>query len=284
MADLRTTPLALARWEIRPRDGSPPVRGDLRALQGPPPRTAVVLCHGFKGFKDWGFFSPLARSLARRGHAVASFNFSRGGIGEDGVDFSALDLFAENTHSRNVEEIGRVIDAVCHTLLPHPPRRLGLFGHSRGGGEAILAAARDPRVDALVTWSAISSVDRWPDDKVAAWERGETVEIPNARTGQAMPMAPSFWRDVRESGDRLDITGAAARVTAPWLIVHGERDESVAVGDAHALFDAAGAAAEMLVVEEASHTFGAAHPFAGSTPELNAAAEATVEWFDRLLE
>lgn len=284
MTDPRTAPLALARWEIRPRDGSPPVRGDLRALRGPAPTTAVVLCHGFKGFKDWGFFPPLARALARRGHAVVSFNFSGSGVGEDGVDFSALDLFAGSTHSRNVEEIGRVIDAVWDELLPRPPRRLGLFGHSRGGGEAVLAAARDPRVDALVTWSAISTVDRWPDDKVTAWERGETVEIPNARTGQAMPMAPSFWRDIRDNRRRLDITGAAARVTAPWLIVHGDRDESVAVGDAHALFDAAGEAAELLVVDEASHTFGAAHPFAGSTPELKAAAEATVDWFDRLLE
>ncbi|HEV2131268.1 MAG TPA: hypothetical protein VGR27_09200, partial [Longimicrobiaceae bacterium] len=97
--------LSLTRWELRPRDGSPPIRGEVHALAGTAPDSAVVICHGFKGFKDWGFFPTLARAIAARGHAAVSFNFSRSGIGADGVDFSALDLFRENTHSHNVDEI-----------------------------------------------------------------------------------------------------------------------------------------------------------------------------------
>ena len=38
-----------------------------------------------------------------------------------------------------------------------PPTTVGLVGHSRGGGVAVLQAARDPRVQALVTWAAIST-------------------------------------------------------------------------------------------------------------------------------
>ena len=41
--------------ELTGADGGP-VRGEVRTAAGGENRPAVVLCHGFKGFKDWGFF------------------------------------------------------------------------------------------------------------------------------------------------------------------------------------------------------------------------------------
>src|SRR5690606_33223391 len=117
------------------------VRGDVRIPDGPPPRTAVLVLHGFKGFKDWAFFPHLCRRLAGAGHAVVSFNFSGSGIGEDPGRFTDLDAFATNTLSRELEEVGWVADWILSgDLLPRPPQRLGLLGHSRGGGDAILHA------------------------------------------------------------------------------------------------------------------------------------------------
>lgn len=278
--------LSLTRWELRPRDGSPPIRGEVRALAGAAPESVVVICHGFKGFKDWGFFPALTRAVAGRGHAAVSFNFSRSGIGADGVDFSALDLFRENTHSRNLDEIHMVTRALAEgELLPQPPRRIGLFGHSRGGGEAILAAAENPRVDALVTWAAIAGVERWSEAQIAVWERGETLEIANARTGQQMPMGPGFWQDIRQNRERLEILRAAGSLRIPWLIVHGAEDESVSADDGLALREAARHdEVELRFIEGAGHTFGAVHPFAGWTPELRQATDATLDWFGRFLK
>ena len=120
---------------------------------------------------------------------------------------------------------------------------------------------------------------------LVAYHRGPgTVEIENARTGQMMPVGPAYWRDVTEHGARLDVTAAAARLTIPWLIVHGDADTSVPVDEGRALFDAAGEAAELLVVEGGDHGFGGRHPYAGATPELRMAAEATLDWFDEHLE
>ncbi|HEV2146909.1 MAG TPA: alpha/beta hydrolase [Longimicrobiaceae bacterium] len=277
--------ITLTRWELRPPGDELPVRGDVRLLAGTEPRSAVVVCHGFKGFRTWGFFPPLARALARAGYAAVTFDFSRNGVGADGVDFSALDRFRENTHTRNVDEIRLVLDALHRGgILPRAPRRTGLFGHSRGGGEAVIAAAEDPRVDALATWAAISDIPaRWSPEQVEAWKRGETVEIANARTGQAMPVGPAYWRDVEMSRERLDVLRAARALSAPWLIVHGEEDETVPAAEGHALFEAAGDETELLLVEGAGHTFGAVHPYAGATPELKAATDATIEWFGRHL-
>ena len=287
MSDTAAPPaITLTRWEIRPPEGGPPIRGDLRVLEGTEPRAAVVICHGFKGFRTWGFFPPLARAVARRGYAAVTFDFSHNGVGADGVDFSALELFAEQTHSRNVDEIRLVLDSLRGgVLLPRAPRRMGLLGHSRGGAEAILAAAEDPRVDALVTWASIADVpSRWSPEQVERWRRGETVEITNARTGQQMPIGPGYWRDFEMNHERLDVPGAAAEVDVPWLIVHGEADTSVPPDDAHRLFEAAGESAELLLVEGTDHTFGAVHPYAGATPALGAVVEATLEWYDEHLK
>lgn len=272
-----------ARWEIQRPDGNT-IRGDLRALRGPPPRSAVVLCHGFKGFREWAFFPSLARAIAMRGHAAVTFDFSRSGIGADGVDFSALELFAGQTHSENVREIHTVLGALANgPLFPARPARVALFGFSRGGGEAVLAAAEGAEIDALVTWSAIGRVRRASPEHIRAWENGETVRITNSRTKQEMPVGPEYWRDVVENATSLDIEAAAARITVPWLIAHGDRDETVSVEDAHALFDAAGENAELLIVEGGSHTYGAAHPFTQVPPPLGTVAAATLDWLDEVL-
>src|SRR5690606_6902268 len=118
-----------------------------------------------------------------------------------------------------------------------------------------LAAGRDPRVDALVTWSAIASIEaRWTAEQIATWQRGETVHIPNARTGQEMPVGPGYWLDFVENREALDVLATASRLAVPWLIVHGAEDETVPVEDARTLSAAAGDNAELCIIEGGTHT------------------------------
>lgn len=287
MPEPTQTAITRTDFQLPAPDGGPPVRGDVRVLQGHRADRAVVLIHGFKGFRTFGFFPNLARAAAVRGYAAVTFDFSRNGIGEDGADtFSAMHLFTEQTHTRNLDEIRRVLDVLAGgALLGIPAAKIGLMGHSRGGGEAVLAAAEDPRVRALVTWAAVAGIaERWTPEQVAAWEAGQTVEIENARTRQPMPVGPAYWRDVTANRARLDIPAAAARLDIPWLIIHGDADPSVPVEEGHRLFDAAGDTAELLVVEGGEHGFGGRHPYAGATPELRLVADATLDWFDTHLE
>lgn len=287
MSDASTPAITRTQFELPSPEGGPPVRGDLRVLQGHRADAAIVICHGFKGFREFGFFPSLARAAAARGFAAVTFDFSHNGIGDGGTDtFGALHLFAEQTHTRNVDEIRRVMDALADgALLDRPARRMGLLGHSRGGGEAVLAAAEDPRVDALVTWASIADIPaRWTPEQVATWRAGGTVEVENARTRQQMPVGPGYWRDVEANRERLDVLAAAARLTIPWLIVHGDADTSVPLDEGRRLFEAAGDTAELLVVEGGDHVFGARHPYAGATDELRTVAQASLEWFETYLE
>jgi uncharacterized protein len=77
----------------------------------------------------------------------------------------------------------------------------------------------------------------------------------------------------------LEILAAAAALRAPWLIVHGSEDETVPVEEGRRLAGQAGGEHELRVISGGSHTLGSRHPFAGPTPQLIQALNATQRWF-----
>jgi dienelactone hydrolase len=257
---------------------------DVRTSDRKNPRPAVIIVHGFKGFKDWGMFPMLAERLSRAGITAVSFNMSGSGV-DDGGDFSLPDQFGHNTYSAELRDLDRVARAVAagQPLGFPQPSSFGILGHSRGGGIAILHAARDASVRALVTWSAIGSVDRWSAGAKEAWRRRGFLNIQNARTGQVMPLSTDVLDDIEANAVTLDILAAAGRVRAPWLIVHGDADETVQVDDAQNLDARAGADHRLLIIPGGGHTFGAAHPMKELSVELDRAMTESVGWFARYL-
>lgn len=252
------------------------------------PRPAVVICHGFKGFMEWGFFPYLAALLAERGYVAVRFNFSGAGQrpGEDRVSDRAA--FRANTYSQEVEDLEAVLAALGGEVGGQrvAPGTIGLFGHSRGGAAALLAAAGDrfrERTGALVTWAAIGATDRFSDDQRAAWRRDGELPVVNARTGQQLALGVGLLDDVERNRQALDLEAAAGRRQAPWLIVHGDADESVPVAESAGLAAAAAPPAERRLLAGAGHTFGARHPFAGPTPDLIQALNLTQRWYRRYL-
>jgi len=239
----------------------------------------VLIVHGFKGFKDWGMFPPLADRLARAGFTAVSFNLS--GSGVDGAgEFSRPGRFERNTFSVELADLALMLEAVEAGGLGFPrPTSIGLVGHSRGGGMAVLAARRHGSVKALVTWAAIAHVKRWDDAQRRIWRAEGRIDIVNSRTGQVLPIATDLLDDIEAHADSsLDIEAAAARLEIPWLVVHGQEDETVPVSEAERLARAAESRAELLLIEGTGHTFGAAHPWAGPTPALERVFDSTVRF------
>lgn len=241
------------------------------------PRPAVVTVHGFKGFKEWGMWPPFAERLARAGFTAVSLNVSGSGVDAAGT-FAFPDRFGHNTFSIELEDLRRVIAALYRGELEVlAPSTLGLVGHSRGGGISILQTARDPRVRALATWAAISTVERWQPAEKQRWRAAGVQEIKNARTGEVLPLYTDVLDDVERNAAALDIGAAAGRIQVPWLIVHGSADEAVSLAESESLAQAArDSGAKALTIDGAGHTFGAAHPWSGSTPALDRVFEATI--------
>ncbi|MFQ5678009.1 MAG: alpha/beta hydrolase family protein [Gemmatimonadota bacterium] len=254
------------------------IRGDAWLPETAVPEAAIVVCHGFKGFKDWGFFPYLTEELTRRTGCVSvCFNFTGSGVGESLDTFDELERFGRNTFTRELQDLEAVMDRLAAGRLGElelpAARRFGLLGHSRGGATAILKASLRSQVHSLVTWAAVASVERYQEAYAERWEAGETVYIENRRTGQMMPLERNVLDDIRANRDRLDPRVAAAALRIPYLVLHGTADESVPPEDAEALKAAAGDGAELVWIEGGTHTMNAAHPFRGSNASLERAIE-----------
>jgi len=248
-----------------------PIHGNLDAPSNP--RALAVIVHGFKGYKDWGFFPWVAETLCNHHLAVCRFNMSRSGIGENFDAFDRLDLFRDDTYSVQLADLHAVVRH-CRALV-HAP--LFLFGHSRGGGVALLAAPEIEGLCGVATWNTISTADRWDAATKAAWRKSGQLEIVNARTKQSMPMSTRILDDYEANRERLDILAAAARVDVPMLVVYGGRDESVPPAESEAIAERAKDASRVCI-ETATHTFNAIHPLVHVPAELSLAAEVTAHF------
>ena len=248
-------------------------------------RPAVLILHGFKGFFQWGFFPELRRRIVERGWIAVAFNTSSSGVGADGESFTEPEAFRRATPSRAVEDTERVRDLLGEGGVPGlDSQRLGLLGHSMGGGVALLHAAQRGDYAAVVTWAAVSHPDRYPPEVVAEWRARGFIEIRNARTGDVLEMGTDWLDDVERNRTALDIVEHVRRLSTPALVIHGTADESVPFAEGQALRAALSAeGSRFLAIEGAGHTFGAVHPFSGSNPGLDRVFEASLEFFERQL-
>jgi len=255
----------LTQFTLRSAEGLP-IRGDFDA--GHSPRALVVVVHGFKGFKDWGFFPWTAHRLMQHRLAVCRFNMSRSGIGDDAETFDRLDLFEHDTYSTQLRDLQTV---VRHAQDAYPSLPTFLLGHSRGGGIALLGAGDVPNLHGVVVWAPIARVDRWDEETKRTWRERGVMEVENARTRQVMRMSPVMLDDYEANAERLDILAAAARLETPVLVVHGSRDESVPVDEGRLIAERARQSS--IAVLQASHTMNAIHPLVHVPFELVTAAE-----------
>jgi dienelactone hydrolase len=271
------------------RPGGGLLHGLVDLPEAPGRHPAVVICHGFKGFMEWGFFPALAELLAQRGMVAVRFNLSGAGMQPGDERVTDPGAFRDDTYSVELADLLLVLEATGDVIAPGrvDRGRIGLFGHSRGGAAAILAAAGEgwrERVLALVTWAAISHVDRYSPEEKSLWRETGELPVVNSRTGQQLALGRELLEDVESNAaGSLDLLAAAGRRAAPWLIVHGADDESVPAAEAAELDAHAAGTHELLLIPGAGHTFGVRHPFAGPTPYLIQALNATQTWFRRYL-
>jgi uncharacterized protein len=267
----------------RPRGGKPlVVRGEayhpVASGTDESPAGTVVICHGFKGFAHWAFFPYLADAIAEHGMRAITFDFSGSGIGPDRENFTTLEEFTTNTFTQELDDLAQVIAEARQRGWIE--RQFGLFGHSRGGGVAILHASLDKDVGALATWAAISSTQRWTEAQKQDWRTRGFMDIENARTHQTMRMGTALLDEVEAlSGGKLDVSAAAKRIRVPWLIVHGDADETVPVREAEVLTDLAPDFATPWIVEGGGHAFAATHPVKDPPPLLALVTRGTVGFF-----
>jgi pimeloyl-ACP methyl ester carboxylesterase len=266
-----------------------PFTADATYTDNGQPKSIVLFTHGFKGFKDWGHFNLLARHFGEQGFVFIKFNFSYNGTTvEDHSDMHDLEAFGNNNFTLELDDLGALIDLLHDPAGPVLQseldlNRIYLIGHSRGGGAVILKAAEDERVRAVATWSAVSDYDqRWTDEQMQQWKQDGVWWIPNARTGQDMPLYYQIVEDFNQNRHRLYIPQVIKKMRQPLLILHGEEDETLPIDMAHELKQGK-PDAEMHLLPETNHSFGGSHPYnQEELPEpARVAAKLTIDFFNK---
>lgn len=249
----------------------------------------IVYYHGFKGFKDWGFVPYFGEYFTGKGFRFLAFNFSHNGIGKDPLEFTELRKFRDNTFSLELQEGTELIRALSlGEVTGKAEKQIGLLGHSRGGGLALLSGPLlTGEVQAICTFAAVSTYFRYLPDIIEQWRKAGVLDVRNARTGQVMQLGWNLHQDLLDHGqDSLNIEQAVQNGPQPLLIVHGEQDEAVSVEDAWRISEwaaAGGRKHELKLIPETGHTFGARHPFEKTNPELETALNAAYAFFESYL-
>jgi len=224
----------------------------------------LVVAHGFKGFADWGFFPWLGEQLVEAGISLLRFDFSHNGVSTDNPEvFSELELFAQNTFGREVQEIRQVVTWARENL---ELKKVFVMGHSRGGGMALLAA-EGLDLDGVITLSSIDSVHRFSPELLEQLRSLGRVSVLNGRTHQEMPLDRGLIDEIDNNPEAFDILAATARLECPCLHIHCEDDTAVSFDCSERLAKSSGG--RLVLMRGGDHVFGAKHPFAGTTNELD---------------
>lgn len=264
--------------DVIPGADSQPIKLDVHWPDTIEPKHLVLFCHGYKGFKDWGPWQALGDYIAAQGMAFIKFNFSHNGIGENSVeDFDRLDLFAENNYSKELLDLEKVLGYIAkqHHLRD---LRIHLIGHSRGGGIVLLKAFQNKNIASVITLASVCDYGvRFPLGKaLQEWKDRGVFYVTNGRTGQEMPHHIQFFENYCNNLEALDIRSKLKRYDKPLLVIHASDDPAVHISEAMKL-KKWNPTADLVVLPEGGHTFGAKHPWNESQlpkPLLNAVQHA----------
>ncbi|MGF1572488.1 MAG: alpha/beta hydrolase [Sumerlaeia bacterium] len=250
-----------------------------------PNNQIIMICPGLKGFKSWGSFPYIAQSLADAGFSVLSFDYSLSGVVDHQAEITRLDLAEQNSISRQIQELLFLTNCLKSNKLLFKidcSTELIIFGHSLGGGTAILGLPKMSWVNnklKLITWASIATLNRWTQEAMDEWEQNGRLNLPNARTGQDYYLGQSFLKDVKKHDTECHIINTLSRLDLPHLIIHGDQDPTVPLSQAHELLACSShTKTELFIVKGADHNFGAVHPYRGTTPALELALAKTILW------
>ena len=203
------------------------ITGMMNVPDGEGPFPVVILNHGYippsrfwSGADTW----RTADHLAALGYLTISPDFRGWGGSDSGENFFRTGL---------VIDVSNLISSLS-SLPQADPERVGMWGHSMGGGVTTKSITIDPRIKAAVLYAPVSGDDT---DVIRRWGRG-------AGGGEDTLLARTY-REASADADFLRLTSPIYYfdfVTAPVQIHQGTADTSTPPHWAEAIRDALQAA------------------------------------------
>lgn len=192
----------------------------------------VLFLHGFPGSEK---SVDIQRALMARGVATVAPSFL-GAWGSGGrYRFTTLPSQAAAALS------------AARKLPFVDPRRVALFGFSMGGWTALNAAARDPKLRAVVAVAPAGGPEMIGP---------ETFDFIKRLSRPLNTIAPkALAADFRKAVTAHDPGRAVGRIKAPLLIVHGDEDKTIPAVVSRRIAERAGKNARLVIERGAAHDF-----------------------------
>ncbi len=216
------------------------------------PMAAAILCHGMGSSKESEKFVMLGRDLSARGVLALRFDFAASGESEG--------RFEDVTYSGEAADI-----AAAYTVLGKSGvAKIAVVGSSMGGTAALLFAASHP-IAALATIAAPVHPEKFAERFLTDTQRSEW-RTEGFIIYNGLRLNSTLLADV----EAIDIAAAARKISAPALVLHGDRDPTVPVEEGHELYAALRGPKRLVILEGAEHRLAGGH--------LQKAVDEITEW------
>lgn len=225
---------------------------------------AVIVCHGFKGYKDQKMMVEISKALAKAGILALRFDFA--GSGESEGEFEDISVSSVGQEVQDLHSATRFVKS----LKKVDKKRIGVTGHSLGGGVCFMETARNKNIKTMV--GIAPTIDRkgW----IKQYER----------QGRVQYYQRFFLLDGRRIKNRFIKEGSfriyslAKKVKIPILVIQGDKDRSVGcnIKCATKFLKGVSSAKRLVRIKGGVHMFSKKRDF-------NRMVNLTVSWFKKYL-
>ena len=191
---------------------------------------AVVFFDGLDVTKEIQYFKGVA-DLAARG--IACLIVDGPGNGES-IRFRGLYLRPDTEHYAT---------PVWEYLASRPdvdPKRIGVMAISLGGYYAPRAAAFEQRYACCLAWGAQWDYQKIWRDRFERLARADTPSLSVAAQHISWVLNARSQDDALKKLEPFKLDGVVQKISCPFLMLHGEGDEQIPLGEAQKCFDAVG--------------------------------------------
>lgn len=206
---------------------------------------AVIILHGFTGYKEEEHIVDLARELSGRGFVVIRFDASGSGESEGTMkdDYRMTNYLAD-------------IDAVYDVIRQHPrvdAHRIGIWGHSMGAMLAIIWGSKHPELKAICSVSPpiqMGTTD-WLAQFLDDWKRtGWFTKV--SSSGRGVSRVP--WAFMEDAGN-YNTLSYVGDLRSPLLIILGLAEDTVPPEHTREIFRNAHEPKELVEFEGMNHDY-----------------------------
>jgi pimeloyl-ACP methyl ester carboxylesterase len=217
-------------------------RGDVKLegwlVHGRPAYSTLVLVHGLGSTRSGDKAVELSARLQEKGYSVLLFDLR--GHGSSGGSKVSAGYYEK-------EDVLSAFDFLVQQGTP--PERIGLLGFSMGAATAILAAAEEPRIHAVVADSPFAKASEF-----LANETARKTVIPEWLAPVFIPTAKLMARGLYGINiGSITPEEAVKRLAYPILVIHGTADVRIPPSNGERVYQAAFPGSSLWLVPGVGH-------------------------------